>query len=180
MSAQKRRLPAMAGGATGRVNNSSASTGRGVEPGFRSAGGTILPFIFSCGMHARAWNIRSLLGEHAPSCTDEFRGKGDDQNIRMHPSRSCFEPSAKSMVRPSVLPHQDRSGASDEQRPQIAPRGSLDRRSVEIRLGTRPSHATESRPFAKASSVPIAAPMALDVIDPMPGRRGHQTSERAD
>jgi hypothetical protein len=120
MSAQKRRLPAMAGGATGRVNNSSASTGRGVEPGFRSADGTVLPFIFSCGMHERAWNIRSLLGEHAPSCTDEFRGKGDDQNIRMHPSRSCFEPRAKSMVRPSVSPHQDRSGALDEQRPQIA------------------------------------------------------------
>jgi hypothetical protein len=28
--------------------------------------------MLSCGTHARAWNIRSLLGEHAPSCAGEF------------------------------------------------------------------------------------------------------------
>ena len=43
------------------------------------------------------------------------------------------------------------------------------RSPVDICLGTRPSHAAKSRPFAKAAPLPIAATIALAMIGPMPG-----------
>ena len=56
------------------------------------------------------------------------------------------------------------------------------RSPVEICLGTRPNHAAKSRPLAKASPVPIAATIALEMIGPMPGTlvsRSHPASCRA-
>src|SRR6516162_8961903 len=43
------------------------------------------------------------------------------------------------------------------------------RSPVEICLGTSPSQAAKSRPFANASPLPIAATIALEMIGPVPG-----------
>src|SRR5215831_12889682 len=43
------------------------------------------------------------------------------------------------------------------------------RSPVDLCFGTKPSQAPKSRPFAKASPVPIAATIALEMIGPMPG-----------
>ena len=40
---------------------------------------------------------------------------------------------------------------------------------VALYFGTRPSHAAESRPLWKASPVPMAATIALEMIGPTPG-----------
>src|ERR1035437_919284 len=56
------------------------------------------------------------------------------------------------------------------------------RSPVDICLGTKPSQAAKSRPLVKASPVPIAATIALEMIGPMPGTlisRSQPASRRA-
>ena len=55
------------------------------------------------------------------------------------------------------------------QLPRLVMRPRMVRSPVDICLGTRPSHAAKSRPFAKAVPLPIAATIALAMIGPTPG-----------
>ena len=120
------------------------------------------------------------MGQNAPGDTGQLVGERDRQHVAMQPLLGGFDPRLEPVQRSQLFGRirttqaacTNRTRRSRLPRFDILPR--MVRSPVEICFGTRPSQAAKSRPFEKASPVPIAATMALEMIGPMPGRNAHQ------
>ena len=104
--------------------------GHGVEPGFRSVGGTVSPFVLSvpqtsagyfsfrswsgacvlCGMAQEIGVVVTALCEQAPGHAREFCGQGNDQYIRVEPLGRCFQPGSEAVLGPGLAPQKYGSG----------------------------------------------------------------------
>jgi hypothetical protein len=112
----------------------------------------------------------STTGKNTPGDARKLVSERDCQHLVMRPLLGSLDPRFEPMARPDQ--HDPCRLHEEDAQGSIAALGYLaeDLRSpVEICLGTRPSHAAKSRPLAKASPIPIAATMALEIIGPMSG-----------
>jgi hypothetical protein len=120
----------------------------------------------------------SLAQQEAPITAQanggELVGKRDRQLVVVQPLGRGLDPGLEAVTLPTHALHQHDAGGLPEQgaqylfpRFEILPR--MGRPPVEICLGTMPSQAPKSRPFANMSSLPMVATVALEMVGPIPG-----------
>ena len=116
-----------------------------------------------------------VVAQDAPGDAGQLVGQRDGELVPVQPLGCRFEPGAEAEPGPVVAAASggpSRPGSNRVRRyllPRLEMRPRIDRPPVLYCRGTRPSQAPKSRPRSKASPVPMAATIAVEISGPMPG-----------